>query len=333
VLANDGDVEGNALTIVLDAGKSALGGSLTLENGQVRYAADADAFDLMAANTSAIDHFSYHLDDGHGGVSGPISVQVTVQEAGDNISLVGGAGSDTFRAALGVDTTYDGGAGNDKIYGNSGADILLGGDGNDAIDGGAGNDVIAGGVGNDNLIGGDGNDMVDGGAGNDGLNGGNGDDYLDGGIGDDALQGGAGSDHLVGNSGNDALLGGKGNDLLEGGSGNDLFVFSALSGRDTIVDFNPGEDTILTGYAEGGALGNPTTWATTIHNAAVTTPATPWAFANFDADGNGAADSVIITGGNLGADSVVLAGWSIATLVGQHYLDPNGQAAIGGWLH
>ena len=52
VLANDGDADGDALGIILVSGKSSLGASLTLENGQVRYSADVDAFDLMAANTS-----------------------------------------------------------------------------------------------------------------------------------------------------------------------------------------------------------------------------------------------------------------------------------------
>lgn len=332
VLANDGDAEGNALGIILDSAKSSMGATLTLENGQVRYSADADAFDLLATNTSVFDSFTYHLDDGHGGMSGPIAVQVKVQEAGDNVSLFGTAGNDSFRVALGKDTTYDGGAGNDKIIGNSGADILLGGDGNDAIDGGAGNDIISGGAGTDNLLGGDGDDTLDGGSGNDSLNGGNGNDRLDGGVGDDVLQGAAGSDRLFGNTGNDALLGGTGNDVLDGGSGTDLFVFSAQAGRDTIADFNPGEDIILTGFAESGALGNPATWNTTLRNSAVPAPATAWSFVDFDADSNGTPDSVLISGGTLGGDSIVLAGWSITTLVGNNYLNGQGQA-IGGWLH
>lgn len=334
VLANDGDADGDTLGIVLDSAKSSLGATLTLENGQVRYSADADAFDMMATNTSVTDRFTYHIADGHGGLSGPISAQVTVQEAGDNVSLVGTAGNDTFRAVLGKDTTYDGGAGNDKIFGAAGADTLLGGDGIDAIDGGAGNDNISGGAGNDNLLGGDGDDSLDGGSGNDSLSGGNGNDRMDGGIGDDLLQGGAGIDHLIGNTGNDALVGGTGNDLLEGGSGTDLFAFGAQAGRDTIADFTPGEDVILTGYADGGSLGSAATWNTTLRNSAVPTPATAWSFTNFDADANGSADSVLISGGTLGADtSIVLTGWSIATLVGNHYLNAQGTQAIGGWLH
>ncbi|MDL2353822.1 MAG: hypothetical protein QFF03_01045, partial [Pseudomonadota bacterium] len=161
---------------------------------------------------------------------------------------------------------------------------------------------------------------------------GNGNDRLDGGIGDDILQGNAGADRLFGNTGNDALLGGTGDDVLDGGSGTDLFVFSAQAGRDTIADFNPGEDIIVTGFSETGSLPNSATWNTTLRNSAVAAPATPWSFTNFDADGNGTPDSVLITGGTLGGDSIVLAGWSTATLVGQHYLNAQGQAT-GGWLH
>jgi VCBS repeat-containing protein len=332
VLANDGDAEDNVLGIILDSARSSLGATLTLENGQVRYSADADAFDMLATGTSVVDRFSYRVADGHGGLSGLISAQVTVQEAGDNVSLYGTDGNDTFRVTPGKDTTYDGGKGNDKIVGADGADTLLGGDGNDAIDGGAGNDRLSGGAGADNLLGGDGDDALDGGSGNDSLSGGNGNDLLDGGVGDDTLQGGAGADHLIGNSGNDAMLGGAGNDLLDGGSGTDLFVFSAQAGRDTIVGFNPGEDLILTAYSGSGSLGSPSTWNTTLRNSPAPAPAAEWRFTNFDADGNGATDSVLISGGTLGGDSIVLDGWSTATLIGNNYLNAQGQA-IGGWLH
>ncbi|MES2149175.1 MAG: Ig-like domain-containing protein [Pseudomonadota bacterium] len=328
VLGNDGDVDGDALGIVLVNGTSKLGATLTVESGQVHYSADADAFDLLATGTKVQDFFTYRVSDGHGGLSSPISVQVTVNEAGDNLALFGGNGDDNFTVALGNDVNYDGGNGNDKIVGNTGADILSGGNGNDTLDGGAGNDLLSGGSGNDNLLGGEGNDSLDGGSGNDSLSGGNGNDSLDGGIGDDVLQGGAGVDSLVGNGGNDVLWGGAGNDLLNGGSGGDLFVFSSQSGRDTIVDFNPADDAISTGYIGAGAFGT----AASVHNSAVTAPAAPWAFADFDADGNGSPDSVLISGGNLGSDSIVLADWSIAALVGQHFLNGQNQA-VGGWLH
>lgn len=307
VLANDGDVDGDALTIILDGAKSSMGATLTLENGQVRYSADVDAFDLLATNTSVIDHFTYRVSDGHGGVSGPMSVQMTVKEGGDNLILSGSDRNDVFNVSLGHDTTYDGGKGNDTITGNSGLDVLLGGDGNDTIDGRAGNDILFGNDGNDDLFGGDGNDSLDGGAGN---------DRLYGEAGNDTLLGGDGNDWLDGGSGNDILNGGAGNDKLTGGAGSDVFVFGPNSGRDTIADFNPGSDTIMTGYNAAGVA---------------VAPAAAWSVTNVDIDGHGAS-SVVISGGSLGNDSVVLTGWTIATLIGQHYLNEQGQA-IGGWLH
>jgi VCBS repeat-containing protein len=61
-----------------------------LENGQVRYVADADGFDQLAAGQSVVDSFTYTASDGHGGFTAPITVSVTVGEAGDNRSLSGG---------------------------------------------------------------------------------------------------------------------------------------------------------------------------------------------------------------------------------------------------
>ena len=71
-----------------------------------------------------------------------------------------------------------GGAGDDRITGNSLANTLIGGAGNDSLYGLAGNDMLAGGTGADSISGGDGDDVliagdlssadtVDGGAGND----------------------------------------------------------------------------------------------------------------------------------------------------------------------
>ncbi|NFV79014.1 tandem-95 repeat protein, partial [Magnetospirillum aberrantis] len=65
------------------------------------------------------------------------------------------------------DTTIDGGAGNDVLFGQNGNDLLIGGTGNDTLAGAAGNDTLLGGDGNDKLIGGAGADVIDGGAGDD----------------------------------------------------------------------------------------------------------------------------------------------------------------------
>jgi Ca2+-binding RTX toxin-like protein len=67
--------------------------------------------------------------------------------------------------------TFEGGPGNDLVFGERGNDRLQGGDGNDRLYGGIGDDVLEGGPGNDLLSGGFGADSV---------NGGQNDDYVRG---------------------------------------------------------------------------------------------------------------------------------------------------------
>jgi len=63
--------------------------------------------------------------------------------------------------------TFEGGPGNDIVYGERGNDRLSGGEGNDQLFGGIGDDLLKGGPGNDRLSGGFGFDSVDGEAGDD----------------------------------------------------------------------------------------------------------------------------------------------------------------------
>ena len=127
-----------------------------------------------------------------------------------------------------------GGAGNDRIVGNTEANQLDGGPGNDTVAGGDGNDSLTGSAGDDTLDGGLGNDTVTGGDGNDSLTGSAGDDTLDGGAGSDSVDGGAGNDHLTGGSGADNIHGGTGNDSLRDRDGNvdQLNCGADLGGRD-----------------------------------------------------------------------------------------------------
>jgi Ca2+-binding RTX toxin-like protein len=86
-----------------------------------------------------------------------------------------GAGDDTIRAAplaaaacpggcfLGVGSqTFEGGPGDDVVFGQRGNDTLRGGEGNDQLFGGIGDDVLRGGPGEDRLAGGFGADSIDG---------------------------------------------------------------------------------------------------------------------------------------------------------------------------
>jgi len=96
-------------------------------------------------------------------------------------TVKGGAGDDTIVAApvaaaaecpsgcfLGVGSqTFEGGPGNDVVFGQRGNDTLLGGEGDDQLFGGIGDDVLRGGPGNDLLAGGFGADYIDGESGDD----------------------------------------------------------------------------------------------------------------------------------------------------------------------
>ncbi len=94
----------------------------------------------------------------------------------------GGGGDDTIVPApiaalsdpcpsgcfLGIGSqTYDGGPGDDVVYGQRGNDTLRGGEGNDHLFGGIGDDLLRGGPGSDRLSGGFGADSIDGEGGDD----------------------------------------------------------------------------------------------------------------------------------------------------------------------
>lgn len=92
---------------------------------------------------------------------------------------------------------YNGGIGNDWVYGGSGVDFLNGNHGDDVLSGGPGIDFIHGESDNDKLYGGDDTDYLFGGADNDTVKGGGGDDRITGGTGVDKLWGGSGADLFV----------------------------------------------------------------------------------------------------------------------------------------
>jgi len=96
-------------------------------------------------------------------------------------SVNGGGGDDTIvpgpiaafsscpeGCRLGVGSqTFEGGPGDDVVFGERGNDKLFGGDGDDKLFGGPGDDLLQGGPGDDLLIGGFGADTIDGEEGND----------------------------------------------------------------------------------------------------------------------------------------------------------------------
>ncbi|WP_299752062.1 cadherin-like domain-containing protein [uncultured Tateyamaria sp.] len=279
LLANDNDVDGDALTVTSVSTMSAHEATLTLNsNGTISYdPTGADAVQALAVGQTLTDTFTYTVKDGNGSES-TATVSVVVHgrnetpivgtdgddtltgNAGDDSlygiagddslwgndgddNLNGGAGNDQMWGGAGSDNLY-GGGGSDSLWGNDGDDDLSGGIGRDNLYGGAGSDSLWGNEGDDNLSGGHGSDSLYGGAGNDSLWGNDGDDNLSGGLGRDSLYGGAGNDSLWGNDGDDILNGGAGNDQMWGGAGSDQFVFSDNFGRAVINDFEDGIDLI-----------------------------------------------------------------------------------------
>ncbi|MFO1038438.1 MAG: CSLREA domain-containing protein [Geminicoccaceae bacterium] len=204
---------------------------------------------------------------------------------GDDL-LDGGAGKDTAnysdataavqanlkhgasQGALGNDKLISienltGGAYNDSLGGDTGANKLLGGGGNDKLYGDAGNDDLQGQDGNDTLFGFIGDDKLDGGVGIDTasyaditgagvtvslalttaqVTGGGGKDTL---LNLENLIGSALADSLTGSSGANTLTGGLGKDMLKGNAGNDLFDFNTAA--DSVVGVNADWITDFTG--------------------------------------------------------------------------------------
>lgn len=269
LLANDGDVDGDAVEIIAVA--DAVGGAVQLVDGAIVFTADG---------TSGAASFTYTLSDGQEQsvaavniavaiprlsdvVASPIEEQIADPISADPISVdefggfeQGSADADVYRVERSTDGAYFGGEGDDRMRGRSGDDQLAGGTGDDSVYGASGADTLWGNEGNDNLRGGSGEDVLIGGEGDDHLNGGRDDDQLDGGAGADYLRGGSGDDVLSGGGGTDKLRGGSGNDLLLGGEGDDSLyggrASDALHGGvgNDVLRGGRGEDLLLGGSGD-----------------------------------------------------------------------------------
>jgi Ca2+-binding RTX toxin-like protein len=114
-------------------------------------------------------------------IAGTPCADVIVAPAGV-ARVEGGGGDDTIVPAplpaaslgcpacvyLGVGSqTFEGGPGDDVVFGERGNDTLIGGEGNDQLFGGIGDDLLRGGPGDDRLAGGFGADSIDGEGGDD----------------------------------------------------------------------------------------------------------------------------------------------------------------------
>lgn len=269
--------------------------------------------------------------------------------------VLGGSGSDvligsdpdapvgdplTRSVALVVgDNALDGGAGNDLLAGQNGADTMIGGPGSDVVtyigittsdvlypgkaepviatidgvadDGGAtdvSNDPIA--SRNDNIgtdvesvVGGFGDDTLTGDGNRNTLRGGPGNDYLDGGGGDDIVAAGAGDDTLLGGAGDDDLLGKTGNDTLHG---------DADTGDETtfgdVLDGGPDNDTLDGGSGPDLLIGDDGTDVADYSSATAPVSSTPDDVDNDGIGGEGDSVGSDIEGATGGSDNDTLFG-------------------------
>jgi Ca2+-binding RTX toxin-like protein len=127
---------------------------------------DAVAAPTCAEGPTTIDDVTYGTpcDDV---IAAPADVELVKGGGGDDTILAGPIASATSSCPeacyLGVGSqTFEGGEGNDVVYGERGNDILKGGPGDDQLFGGIGDDLLQGGPGNDRLAGGFGADSIDG---------------------------------------------------------------------------------------------------------------------------------------------------------------------------
>ena len=201
LLANDTDIEGNALSVT--AVSNAVNGSVALDGlGNVIFTPDA--------NYSGPASFDYTLSDGTTTDIG--TVNVTVNPPPSLFTV----GNDTVNFATVTAGTYAAGSQYDALAGDDTVVLPI-----DAIAAlAAGYDL------GQQFTGGDGNDTITGSSLDDAIKGGSGNDVIYGGDGDDFLRGELGNDQLFGEEGDDLLGPGfGGTDLLDGGNGNDTATF------------------------------------------------------------------------------------------------------------
>ena len=271
------DNAGDTTVEVADAGIDTVVSSisyrlaLNVENLTLAGAANIDATGNELNNTILGGAGDNRLDGQagadamHGGFGNDVFI---VDNAGDAALEVADAGVDTvvssvsFMIAANVENFTLSGAANIDATGNELNNTILGGAGDNRLDGQGGADAMHGGLGNDFFIVDNAGDaaveVADAGidtvlssisyrlaANVENLT-------LTGSANIDAtgnssanvLKGNTGRNRLSGGDGEDVLNGGDGNDRLNGGAAEDVFVFGDNDGRDRITDFHNGSDTI-----------------------------------------------------------------------------------------
>jgi len=194
---------GNAASV------SAAGKASPLQKKRERFKAPTLENGLLTVDgTNAADRIALGLQAGQPGI-----LQVDFGDDGSaefsferteiaEIVVEAGNGGDAVRIdesngvfADTIPTTIDGGNGDDRLVGGSGAGTLIGGNGDDTLFGGNGNETLLGGNGNDSIDGDRGNDVAFLGNGNDTF-------VWDPGDGSDTIEGQNGTDTMLFNGAN-----------------------------------------------------------------------------------------------------------------------------------
>ncbi|MDX1919047.1 MAG: calcium-binding protein [Candidatus Caenarcaniphilales bacterium] len=178
---------------------------------------------------------------------------------GNLLSVIGSDRDDLLIGSRKLYEEFDGGDGNDRIYGKGGYDQIFGGDGNDELYGGALDDFLVGGIGNDRLFGAKGDDRFTDEEGDDFFSGGAGnDDYtfqVFNSFGDNIILDNLGISRLVIESSIDTTISLIASDIFdEVSNSNGTINFSQrTANRIRIVYSGQGNDTIL-GSGSGDSL-------------------------------------------------------------------------------
>lgn len=178
-------------------------------------------------------------------------------------ALIGSAFDDELRGQLNVAGYYDGGAGNDTLFGNHAHDTLAGGDGDDVIQQFYLRAVISGGDGND-FINSAGQSTVDGGAGDDTLQIFGSHNQVTGGDGADVFQFGpaVGNGDLIQDLADQDVIDLSAVDAVAGQAGNEAFVlvagFDGHAGEAMLVYDSGADQTRLEMDTDGDAVANKT---------------------------------------------------------------------------
>ena len=208
VIANDRDVDGDAVTAALVSGP---------QHGSLELAPDGSFTYEPEPDYNGPDEFQYLAGDGRL-ESDAVTVVITVDPVDEPPPADPPAAPRKPRPVPVVPAPAHAGCG---LTGN----LLMGTDGDDRRRGGDLVDVVFGGLGDDVLSGLGGRDCLVGGAGRDRLYGGPGRDRLRGGAGRDRIDPGGGTDHVAAGPGNDRVIAwGNMGDTIDCGPGRDVAI-------------------------------------------------------------------------------------------------------------